>query len=81
MSKKWVISCRCREIYISLPHITTKSTFMTHAGHRAYKKVDQRNRLLYLFNSKCDCKSSISWVHQIEHPNSEVNLKRNYNVI
>ena len=42
----WVISCRCREIYISLPHITIKSTLMTHAGHRAYKKVDQRNRIL-----------------------------------
>ncbi len=27
-----------------------------------------RKVLLYLFNSKCDCKSSISWVHQIEHP-------------
>ncbi len=39
-----MISCRCREIYISLPHITIKSTLMTHAGHRAYKKVDQRNR-------------------------------------
>ena len=44
MSKKWGISCRCREIYISLPHITIKSTLMTHAGHRAYKKVDQKNR-------------------------------------
>ena len=33
---------RCREIYISLPHITIKSTLMTHAGHKAYKKVDQR---------------------------------------
>ena len=46
MSKKWVISCRCREIYISLPHITIKSTLMTHAGHRAYKKVDQRNPVI-----------------------------------
>ena len=43
-SKKRVLSCRCREIYISLPHVTMKSTLMTHAGHRAYKKVDQRNR-------------------------------------
>ena len=30
-----------------------------------------RKVLLYLFNSKCDCKSSISLVHQIEHPSSE----------
>ena len=49
MSKKWGISCRCREIYISLPHITIKSTLMTHAGHRAYKKVDQKNRPCDLF--------------------------------
>ena len=31
----------------------------------------------YLFNSKCDCKSSISWVHQIEHPNSEAREQYN----
>ena len=33
-----------------------------------YGKEVVRKVLLYLFNSKCDCKSSISWVHQIEHP-------------
>ena len=30
-----------------------------------------------MFNSKCDCKSSISWVHQIEHPNSEAREQYN----
>ena len=35
-----------------------------------YGKEVVRKALLYLFNSKCDCKSSISLVHQIEHPSS-----------
>ena len=40
-----------------------------------YGKEVVRKVLLYLFNSKCDCKSSISWVHQIEHPISEVPIR------
>ena len=32
-AKKKVISCRCREIYISLPHFTIKPTLMKHGIH------------------------------------------------
>ena len=39
-----------------------------------------RKVLLYLFNSKCDYKSSISWVHQIEHPIFEIEKYTNYAV-
>ena len=33
---KRVISCRCREIYISLPHITIKPTLMKHGNTRKH---------------------------------------------
>ena len=35
-AKKRVISCRCREIYISLPHITINPTLMTHENTRKH---------------------------------------------
>ena len=34
--KKRVISCRCQEIYISLPHFTIKPTLMTHGNTREH---------------------------------------------
>ena len=33
----WQYAQKC----LTLPHITIKPTLMTHAGHKAYKKVDQ----------------------------------------
>ena len=35
-AKKRVISCRCQEIYISLPHFTIKPTLMTHGNTREH---------------------------------------------
>lgn len=35
-AKKKVISCRCREFYISLLHITIKTTLMTHGNTRKH---------------------------------------------